>query len=151
MEIVDDFWQKSLKRLALLFFLLLSSGLEIDKIAGSPTEFESWADLGNGSHAQQIIKKKELDPLHWIHSYLTSFYDRNKKHLSYLSHCYFGVFCSHLVHLQRAILLLLLFPLVTNTGTTKKYWLNITICNPPKLDKNIVSYKKIDISDYIKI
>lgn len=84
------------------FIFLLSFGLEIDKMAGSLTEFWiiSWPGEWMPCTVNRSSRKKKPDPLYWgIHTSpgltLSRLNDRNKC-LSYLSHHYFGVFCSYL-------------------------------------------------------
>lgn len=58
---LDNFCEKYLEGMALThpIPLPLSSQLEMDKMTESLVEFSVSADLGNGGHAQKIIKEEE--------------------------------------------------------------------------------------------
>lgn len=142
--------KKSLKGMAHLFFFFFSTGKGQNGWISNRILIHELVWGMEVMHSR--LSRKKPDSLYCgIHTSLgltpSRLYDNNKL-LSYLS-CYFGVSSSSLTHLQRAVLLS--FPLATNTGTTKKYWLNITIYNPPKLDKKLVVIKRKDRYIYIKI
>lgn len=83
------FWEKILEGLGPSFFLRLLNWKWTKRLY-LQQNLETWADVGNGSHAQNIIREKKR-PLAlgytcklWMNSFLTSLYGRNKL-LSYLS------------------------------------------------------------------